>query len=133
MREIKNPQKLLSLFLYLVGIHSVSVGIGLIFIPSNMLTHFGFYDYKESFFQAQGGVFHLAMSIAYFMAAYQIEKSRWLILFIISVKCLAFIFLLVYYLFILSSWLVLVSGISDALMGLIVFYLSRYSMLVKQQ
>ena len=133
MREIKNPQKLLSIFLYLVGIHSVSVGIGLIFIPSDTLSLFGFYNYKDSFFQAQGGVFHLAMSLAYFMAAHQIEGSLKLIRFIISVKCLAFIFLIIYYLFILSSWLVLFSGISDGLMGLIVFYLYRFSMLEKQK
>ena len=119
--------KYLSYFLFLIGIHSFAVGVGLLFISPSVLNFFGLVDYKESFFQAQGGVFHIAMSVAYVMAGLNIEKSIRLIQFIIAVKFLAFVFLIMYFLFVLSAWLILLSGIGDGLMGLIVFILYQRS------
>jgi len=115
----------LSYFLFLIGIHSFAVGIGLLFIPPSVLDFFGFFDYKESFFQAQGGVFHIAMSAAYIMAGSKVESSIRLIQFIIAVKLLAFVFLFSYYFFVLSAWVVLISGIGDGLMGLVVYMLYK--------
>ena len=122
-----NYKKYLSYFLFLIGIHSFAVGVGLLFIPPSILDFFGLIDYKESFFQAQGGVFHIAMSVAYAMAGLNIKKSIRLIQFIIAVKFLAFVFLIMYFLFVLSAWLILLSGIGDGLMGLIVFILYQRS------
>jgi hypothetical protein len=121
--------KYLSYFLFLIGIHSFAVGVVLLFISPSVLNFFGLIDYKESFFQAQGGVFHIAMSIAYTMAGLNIEKSKRLIQFIIAVKFLAFVFLILYYLFVFQAWLILLSGIGDGLMGLIVFILYQRSKL----
>jgi hypothetical protein len=118
-------KKYLSYFLFLIAIHSIVVGVGLIFISPTILEFFGLVDYKESFFQAQGGVFHIAMSLAYLMAGLNLEKSVRLIQFIIAVKFIAFVFLIFYYLFVLSAWLILLSGIGDGLMGLIVFILYK--------
>jgi hypothetical protein len=120
-------KKYLSYFLFLIGIHSFMVGIGLLFMPPSALDFFGFVDYKESFFQAQGGVFHIAMSVAYIMAWMKVEKSIRLIQFVIVVKLLAFVFLFSYYLFVLPAWLILLSGIGDGLMGLIVLLLYQKS------
>jgi len=122
--SIKN----LSLFLWLVSAHSIMIGVGLILFPASELYHFGFIDYKESFFQAQGGVFHLAMSIAYIIAASNVEKSYRIIIFIIMVKLLAFIFLLIYYFLFLQSLMIFFSAIGDGMMGIIIFYLQRASM-----
>lgn len=120
-------KKYLSYFLFFLGIHSFAVGVGLLFIPPSVLDFFGFIDYKESFFQAQEGVFHIAMSLAYIMAGLKIEKSIRLIHFIIAVKLLAFVFLISYFLFVLPAWLILLSGIGDGMMGLVVFILyQRY-------
>jgi hypothetical protein len=130
MQPQNKYQKYLSIFLWLIGIHSFTVGIGLIFIPPSFLSNFGFINYSESFFQAQGGIFHIAMSIAYVMAASDIASSSKLINFIIIVKFLAFVFLMIYFLFILNSWLILLSGFADGLMGLIVLVLFRFT---KQQ
>jgi hypothetical protein len=126
-------KKYLSYFLFLIGIHSFVVGVGLLFIPPSVLDFFGFIDYKESFFQAQGGVFHIAMSVAYTMAGLKVEKSIRLIQFIIAVKLLAFVFLFSYYLFVLPAWLILLSGIGDGLMGLIVFFLYQRSELKTEE
>jgi hypothetical protein len=120
-------KKYLSYFLFLIGIHSITVGIGLIFLSPSSLEIFGFNNYKESFFQAQAGVFHFAMSIAYIMAGLDVLKSVRLIHFIIAVKLLALTFLLIYYFQVMSSWLILISGIGDGLMGLIVLLLFQRS------
>jgi hypothetical protein len=120
-------KKYLSYFLILMGIHSFSVGTMLIFIPPTTLNFFGFPDYKESFFQAQGGVFHIALCIAYFMAGLNPAKSIRLIKFIAAVKFIAATFLIIYFLFVLPAWLILLSGISDGMMGLIVLILFRRS------
>jgi hypothetical protein len=117
----------LAYFLYLIGIHSIAVGFGLIFLPPSFLEIFGFTDYKESFFQAQGGVFHIAMSVAYIIAGRDVLNSARLVQFIIIVKFLAFSFLIIYYFFVMSAWLILISGIVDGLMGLIVLVLIQRS------
>lgn len=126
-------KKYLAYFLYLTGIHSIAVGIGLILLPPSLLELFGFIDYKESFFQAQGGVFHIAMSVAYIMAGRDVLKSINLIQFIIVVKFLAFTFLIIYYFFVMSAWLILASGIGDGLMGLIVLILYQRSELTIEE
>ena len=115
--------KYLTIFLYAVAIHSFLVGIALIFIPASALTFFGFNDYKESFFQAQGGIFHIAMSIAYFMAARRINNSEALIHFIILVKLLAAVFLFSYAILAFTNWLILLSALSDGIMCAVIAYL----------
>jgi len=118
-------QKYLSIFLWLIGIHSFAVGIGLIFILPSFLSNFGFVNYTESFFQTQGGIFHVAMSIAYVIAGRDVVNSSQLIRFIVIVKFLAFLFLMIYFLFMLNSWMILLSGLADGLMGAIVLALHK--------
>lgn len=125
MHQHNKYQKYLSIFLWLIGVHSFLVGIGLIFIPPSFLNYFGFVNYTASFFQVQGGVFHIAMSIAYVTAGRDVPNSSQLIRFIIVVKLLAFIFLIIYFIFMLNSWMILMSGIADGVMGVIVLVLYK--------
>lgn len=127
MQPQNKYHKYLSIFLWLIGFHSFAVGIALIFIPPSFLSSFGFINYTENFFQAQGGAFHIVMCVAYVMAGLNIEKSVRLIQFIIAVKFIAFIFLIIYFLFVMSARLILVSAIGDGIMGLIVLILYRLS------
>lgn len=122
-----NSTKYLSLFLWLVAVHSFLVGIGLILLPSSLLEFFGYGVCAERFFPSQGGVFHIAMAVGYAMAAYNSKRYECLILFSIIVKFIATIFLLIYFVFFSSIWLVILSGISDFLMGLIILILYRYA------
>ncbi|HSL90171.1 MAG TPA: hypothetical protein VK870_12775 [Ignavibacteriaceae bacterium] len=122
--------KLLSVFLWLVAIHSFLVGIGLIVLPSSYFELLGFTKTFDRFFPTQGGVFHIAMSVGYAIAAYDKIKFRQIILFSIIVKFIATVFLITYFLFITSQWLVILSGISDLLMGVSILYL--YRVLVKE-
>jgi hypothetical protein len=122
--------KILSVFLWLVALHSFIVGIGLIILPSSVFELLGFELTFDRFFSTQGGVFHIAMSVGYAIAAYDKIKFRQIILFSIIVKFIATVFLITYFLFITSQWLVILSGISDLLMGVSILYL--YRVLVKE-
>jgi energy-coupling factor transporter transmembrane protein EcfT len=122
--------KILSVFLWLVALHSFIVGIGLIILPSSVFELLGFELTFDRFFSTQGGVFHIAMSVGYAIAAYDKIKFRQIILFSIIVKFIATVFLITYFLFITSQWLVILSGISDLLMGVSILYL--YRALVKE-
>ena len=119
--------KYLSLFLWLVALHSFLVGVGLIVFPPSLMDFFGYGACTERFFPSQGGVFHIAMAVGYAMAAYNLKRYECLIIFSIVVKFLATAFLFIYFIFVSSIWLVILSGISDFLMGLIILILYRFA------
>ena len=81
------------------------------------------------FFSTQGGVFHLVMSVAYGMTARDPDKHPGMLVFIITTKLIAFIFLSIYFLFIENFVTVALSGIADGLMAIVLlfFYLKLYS------
>jgi len=62
--------KILSVFLWLVAVHSFLVGIGLIVLPSSAFEFLGFNPTFERFFSTQGGVFHSVMVLRYEMDGY---------------------------------------------------------------
>ena len=117
--------KAITVFLWLVALHSFLIGIGLIFLPSSAFKFLEFDTTFDRFFSAQGGVFHIAMAICYAMAGYDKIKYRQLIIFSIIVKFIAVIFLIIYFLIVSSQWLIIVSAVSDLLMGVIILHLYR--------
>ena len=123
-------EKAISVFLWLVALHSFIVGICLIFLPSSVFEFLGFNPSFDRFFSTQGGVFHIIMSVCYSMGAYDIKKYLALIVFSFIVKFIASIFLLLYFILISSQLLIILSCISDLAMGIIIFLL--YSKLGKQ-
>ena len=88
----------MKILLQLIALHSLLVGILLIFLPANFFEFFGYAPISENFFRAQGGVFHIVMVFAYFMASLDVKKSSNLIRFIILTKFTATVFLVIYYL-----------------------------------
>lgn len=126
MNNLTDLGKYLSIFLWLVAIHSLFVGVGLIILPDSFLDFFGYNECTERFFPSQGGVFHIAMAVGYAMAAYNLKRYECLIIFSIVVKFMATVFLFTYFIFVSSIWLVLLSGISDFLMGSIILLLYRF-------
>jgi len=125
MKTDLTPSRMLSLFLWLVMLHSLGVGIGLIFMPSSWMPFFGFEPYVKNFYQAQGGIFHIVLCVAYSMAAWDYKKYDGLIIFSFIAKFIAFGFLLLYYFIIDSSWMIIFSSIADGLMGLILLMLYK--------
>jgi len=121
--NIKKPDVQLKIFLRLIALHSFLVGVGLIFFPPSYIELFGFKNYSFSFFQVQGGIFHIVMFVAYLMATKYMYKSAGLICFSITAKTIATVFLLVYYLFFENSWMIIMSAVGDGLMAYILYYL----------
>jgi len=122
MKSFLNYGKFLQIFLWLVGIHSLIVGINLIFVPTSLMPFFGFQNISENFFRAQGGVFHIVLFFGYILAAWNLQKNHILIIFAIIAKAIATVFLFTYFILIAQIWTVLFSGIVDAIMGLIIFW-----------
>jgi hypothetical protein len=123
--KLEKPEVQLKLFLWLIALHSFAVGVGLILFPPAYLEIFGFYNYSYTFFQAQGGVFHIVMCVAYLMASKYMFKSPGLIYFSIIAKSIATVFLLIYFLFVEHSWMIIMSAIGDASMAIILYYLYK--------
>ena len=112
-----NFGKILQWFLWLIAIHSIGFGIALVILPIPVIEFFGFH-LEEKFFAVQGGIFHIVVSLAYIMAALDLENSKKLILLSCTAKFMATLFLLSYYLFVSPIFMVVFSGIADFLMGL---------------
>ncbi len=115
--------KKLQLFLWLVSIHSLIVGAGLIFAPGEFLEFLGYHNCQEHFFRSQGGVFHIGMAAGYAMAAYSPKKYERLIVFSIIIKTLATVFLSLYAILAAPIAIIILSAISDFIMGAVIFLL----------
>ena len=65
------------------------------------------------------------MAIGYAMAAYDLKRFKQLIVFSIIVKFIATIFLLLYFIILSSQLLIVLSGSSDFVMGLVILFLYK--------
>lgn len=125
MAILLDRQKRLELILYLVSLHSLVVGLGLIFLPLSLMPYFGYQVMAEKFFPVQGGVFHIVMSIAYAMAGYWKLRQEGLIVLSIIAKFTATVFLIVYGVFVQPIWMVWLSALGDVVMGGVIFWAWR--------
>ena len=119
---LQSPQRRLSILLWLVALHSLAVGIGLIAAPDSLLSFFGFPFGGERFFRAQAGVFHFVMVVVYLMAASRFVVSSDSTYLAITAKMMAMVFLVFYYLLVSQVWMILISGIGDGAMGLLILW-----------
>lgn len=121
-------KKLLITILWLMALHSFSVGLGMIIFPTDWIANFKIVPSEHRFFITQGGVFHIVMAFAYGIAASNIESNSVLIRYSILVKFCATIFLFSYFLFVNPFLLVLFSGIVDFGMGIaLMFTYNKYN------
>ncbi|MBZ0201097.1 MAG: hypothetical protein K8H86_14590 [Ignavibacteriaceae bacterium] len=127
-----NYSKYLSVMLWLVALHSLLVGIGLIAMPASYMEQMGYGTCSEQFFRWQGGVFHIAMAVGYSMAAYNSIRFECLVVFSITLKLFATVFLFSYFIFISSLPVIILSGVSDFLMGIVVLILYRLTKNIMQ-
>jgi len=118
-------KKLLVITLWLVTLHSLFVGIAMILFPTDWISYFDIKPSDHRFFITQGGVFHIVMSVAYGMAAYDVNGNSALIKFSITAKFFATIFLLSYFIFINQFAIIFLSAIGDFGMGLVLLVLYR--------
>ncbi|MFO7556271.1 MAG: hypothetical protein R6W88_13795 [Desulfobacterales bacterium] len=129
----KYPEKTLQTVLGLVAVHSIVMGLVLIIQPAVLMELSGFSGDYEHFFPAQGGVFHLLMSVVYLTGATNIEKYQHFIVFSIFVKAVATFFLTMYCFAAEFKWIVLLSGIADCMMGLIIFWALQHYLRSKKR
>ena len=122
---LKEPLSLFSIFMYGVMIHSLIVGLLLIFSPSLLFEFFGYKRISEHFFHVQGGVFHIVMSIGYMIAAWKPNKYEGVIFLSIAAKFTAVLFLIIYSFVIDFISIVFLSGIGDLIMGIFILILYK--------
>ena len=115
----------LQLLLWLVALHSLAVGVGLVLHPARMLAAAGYAPVGEDFFPVQGGVFHLVMAVGYALGARDPERNAALIRFAVLVKLLACVFLLSYWLGQRHLLVVLGSGLVDGAMAVLILIAYR--------
>ncbi len=113
------------MLLTLMALHSFLTGVGLLAQPDFLLRWGGWGEVRQSFFPAQGGVFHMLMAVLYVKALRPGAARTVLLRFIIVVKGVAALFLLTYYVAVEPIWLVAVSGAGDGLMAVMVWYFWR--------
>ena len=122
MKINNNPRTRLSIVMWIAAIHSFIVGLGLIIQHPEIMKFFGFNHCMECFFPAQGGVFHIVMSFGYTLAAVNSDRFYCLVFFSIIVKLCATVFLFTYYITVESIWMILASGVQDAILFLMILY-----------
>jgi len=123
--KVFSPQSRLRWLLYLMALHSVAVGVGLIVQIKPLMSFMGFSNIAQPFFPAQGGIFHVIMAGAYLLAGRNQQKYKCLIPFSIFVKTCATVFLFTYFLAFQSIPLILLSGVGDGLMAFLLFLFYR--------
>ena len=104
----------LSLLLRCIAMHSVLVGITLVVAPDAVLEYFGFAPGGEEFFRIQAGVFHIAVAFVYTRESMMQPTVMPQTAFI---KCVAVVFLFTYYFMVDSIPVVLLSALTDGVMG----------------
>lgn len=124
-QRLKDPSFRFSLFMWLVAAHSLSTGIGLIFLPSGLFEKLGYNMITERFFAVQGGIFHIVMCAGYLMAAVKREKYEGVVYLAIIAKLFATVFLITYSVVTAWIWVVFLSGIFDLLMGVFMYFLYK--------
>ncbi len=119
------PRERLRALLVMVALHSAGVGVGLILALPPVMTFMGFGTIHEPFFPAQGGVFHLVMTVAYLLPAAAPERYEPILVLVVATKMIATVFLFSFWLFVEPIWMVLFSGLTDLAMGLLVLWAWR--------
>lgn len=116
--KVEKHRFYLKFLLWIFVLHTTGVAAGLCLLPTAYLVYFGFEGYQGHFFQAQAGIFHLVMGVAYLLALFYGEKSPALIFFAVFAKSMAAVFLMIYYFFFEQYWIFLFSALGDGMLGL---------------
>jgi hypothetical protein len=109
------------LVVHLVALHSVAVGLGLLFLTRWGTALGGWPDVVPLFFARQAGIFHFVV-----VAGYLLEYHRTGgVTFLLVTKSIAVVFLVTMTAVDGGPWMVPASAAADALMGVIVWAVHR--------
>jgi hypothetical protein len=116
-----SAERLERLAVHLVVLHSVAVGLGLIFLTRWGAALGGWPEVTPLFFARQAGIFHFVV-----VAGYLLEYHRsGGVTFLLTTKSIAVVFLLTMTALDGGPWLVPASAAADGLMGAGVWFLHR--------
>ena len=105
----------------LIAIHSVAVGILLMFLPRWSAAFGGWGGVEPLFFIRQAGIFHLVVAVGYLLEYHHHRTVRLLVL----AKSTAVVFLLAHTLLGAAPWAVPLSAAGDAAMALVIAWTHR--------
>jgi hypothetical protein len=105
----------------LIALHSVAVGLGLTLLAEWGARFGGFGEVQPTFFARQAGVFHFVVAFGYLYEYFR-YRSIGLLLF---AKSVAVVFLTLAFVLGQRAWLVPVSALGDAAMGLLAWQVHR--------
>ena len=107
--------------IFLIALHSIIVGVMLLFIPEWAVQFAGWSGADPIFFIRQAGIFHFVLA-----AGYLVEYSRTqTITLLLIAKTTAFVFLVGGSLLGDTPWSVWFSGVADGAMALVAFLVHR--------
>jgi hypothetical protein len=105
----------------LVALHSAIIGVVFIVAPNWLMRFGGWEGIDPVFFGRQAGAFHLVLAGAYLIEHYRYRG----VTILVSAKTFAMVFLLACTIVDPLPWAVPVSGVGDALMGLLVLVVHK--------
>ncbi len=115
-------QRLERVLVGLIALHSICVGLALLFGIDIAAPLLGFGPVvAPRFFAEQGGAFHLVLGTAYWLE-HRVYGGVRLILF---AKASAFVFLVLVSVLTAVPWIVPLSAVADGAMGLVTFWVHR--------
>jgi len=109
------------LAVHFVALHSVAVGLGLLFLTRWGAAFGGWPEVTPLFFARQAGVFHFVVVAGYLL---EYHRSRG-VTFLLTTKSIAVVFLLAMTALDGGPWLVPASAAVDGVMGAVVWALHR--------
>jgi hypothetical protein len=116
-----SAERLLRWVVVLVALHSVGVGVGLLFLTRWGLALGGWPDVHPLFFARQAGVFHFVVATGYLLEYFAYRGVRLLL----ATKAIAVVFLTAMFVIDRGPWMVPFSAAGDGLMGLAVWWAYR--------
>ncbi len=114
-------KKLERILVALIALHSIGVGLALLFGIEIAAPLLGFGTVAPRFFAEQGGAFHLVLGTAYWLE-YRVYGGVRLILF---AKASAFVFLVLVSVLTAVPWIVPLSAVADGAMGIVMLVVHR--------
>jgi hypothetical protein len=105
----------------LIALHSVAVGVGLLFLTEFGARIGGFGVVSPLFFPRQAGAFHFVAASAYLIEYFRYRGIH----ILLTTKSIAVVFLGVMTALGGMPWIVPFSGVADGLMGLLAFFIHR--------
>jgi hypothetical protein len=109
------------LYVVLVALHSLAIGVVLLFLTEWGLAFGGFHDVRPLFFPRQAGAFHLVVAAAY-LYDYLVHGR---VTVMVMTKCLAVVFLCGVSALTPVPWLVPLSALGDGLMAALAVFVHR--------